>query len=164
MVQVLAFAAAVAVSVSGAAACPPSTSDADDKSQESATTASASGDPAPAVVVTAASADAAAHCAKSEQLVGSNCSYTTGMMARRVMEEGQDWRWTGELVAGANNLTSSVAVPFEAGGGTHVIANELLETLSSGGHARGRHAFTGKLLEVDGVRYVVLTSFKDLAS
>lgn len=105
-------------------------------------------------------ANAAAHCAKADKLLGQNCSYTTGLFARRVMEEGAEWSWAGSLVEAHDGLASQVAAPFVAEEGTRVIANELVEMLVNGGHARSRLAVTGKLLDVDGVRYVVLTSFR----
>jgi hypothetical protein len=116
--------------------------------------------------ITAASVDGAtaAHCARSDKLVGSNCTYTTGLMARRVIEEGEDWSWEGALTDTDNNLSSSVAAPFAAGEGTHVIANELVESLSGAGLLRANLSLTGKLLEVDGVRYVVVTAYKVLSS
>jgi len=116
---------------------------------------------APAVTA-AASMDvtAASHSARAGELIGSNCSYTTGMMARRVLEEGQDWSYVGTLAPTGNNLGSMVAVPYTAPDGVNVIANELVELMSADGYLRSRLSLTGKLLEVDGVRYVVLVSFK----
>ncbi len=114
----------------------------------------------------AASVDAteASHCARAGQLIGSNCSYTTGMMARRVLEEGQEWAYVGELAASPNNLPSMVAAPYTVSDGFHVIANELVEMMNQEGHAQARLSLVGKLLEVDGVRYVVLTSFRVINS
>lgn len=91
--------------------------------------------------------------------MGTNCSYTTGMMARRVVEEGADWSYVGALTPSTNDLESLVAAPFTAGG-HHVIANELVEALTVDGLSNVRMILGGKLLEVDGVRYVVLTSYK----
>lgn len=105
-------------------------------------------------------ASVATHCAKGDKLLGQNCSYTTGLFARRVMEEGEEWSWVGALAETHDGLASQVAAPFVAEEGTRVIANELVEMLVNGGHARSRVAVTGKLLDVDGVRYVVLTSFR----
>ncbi len=116
---------------------------------------------APAVVAAASlDASAASHAARAGELIGSNCSYTTGMMARRVLEEGQDWAFVGELAASSNNLGSMVAVPFTASEGVNVIANELVEVMTADGHVGSRLSLAGKVLEVDGVRYVVLTSYK----
>jgi hypothetical protein len=117
------------------------------------------GDSAPAAEASA-TLDTASHCARSGELIGTNCSYTTGMMARRVLEEGQDWSWTGSLVSSPNNLTSQVAAPYQAQGTSWVIATELVEALKADEATASRLALVGKLLEVDGVRYVVLTSYK----
>ncbi|MDP2308382.1 MAG: hypothetical protein Q8P18_20355 [Pseudomonadota bacterium] len=108
---------------------------------------------------------AASHAARGGELIGSNCSYTTGMMARRVLEEGQDWSYVGTLKASSNDLASMVAVPYTVSdrsppASVHVIANELIEVLAVEGHIGARLSLVGKLLEVDGVRYAVLTSFK----
>jgi hypothetical protein len=86
------------------------------------------------------------------------------MMARRVIEEGQDWAYVGALAASPNNLPTSVAAPFTVPDGGHVIANELVEVMSQDGHASAHMSLVGKLLEVDGVRYVVLTSYRVLHS
>lgn len=116
---------------------------------------------APAVVAAASlDASAASHAARGGELIGSNCSYTTGMMARRVLEEGQDWTYVGELTASSNNLGSMVAVPYTATEGVNIIANELVEVMAVDGHVGSRLSLAGKVLEVDGVRYVVLTSYK----
>ncbi|MES2638901.1 MAG: hypothetical protein V4850_05445 [Myxococcota bacterium] len=107
---------------------------------------------------------AASHSARGGELLGSNCSYTTGMMARRVLEEGQDWSYVGSLTPSSNDLVSMVAVPYTApdrsAAEVNVIANELVELMAVEGHVNARLSLVGKLLEVDGVRYVVLTSFK----
>lgn len=124
---------------------------------------------APPEVTAAVSMDvtAASHAARAGELIGSNCSYTTGMMARRVLEEGQDWSYVGSLNTSRNDLVSMVAVPYTASDRSwpaevNVIANELVEVLRIDGHAGARLSLVGKLLEVDGVRYVVLTSFRVL--
>lgn len=147
MVQV--FAVLLVSAASEARACPYETS------------ASADGK---ATTLASVDAEAAAHCAKEASLVGQNCSYSTGMVARRVVEEGQDWAWQGSLVDARDTLPSQVAAPFAAEAGTRVIANELVEILKNSGHVHSRLAVTGKLLDIEGVRYVVLTSFKVLNS
>jgi len=121
---------------------------------------------APAAAATDGTVDTsvASHCARAASLVGSNCSYTTGMMARRVIEEGQDWTYIGELAQTGNDLANKVAAPYSVADGFHVIANELVEVLSQEGHANARLSLAGRLLEVDGVRYVVLTSFRVINS
>jgi len=104
----------------------------------------------------------ASHCAKKSELVGANCSYTTGLMAQRVLEEGENWSYTGTLVASANKLESRVAAPFTVGPkeAINVVANEVVEGLVLAGAETGRLALSGKLLEVDGIRYFVATTFK----
>lgn len=114
----------------------------------------------PSAAEQTATLDTASHCARSGELIGSNCSYTTGMMARRVLEEGQDWNWVGSLAASGNTLPSMVAAPYTAQASTYVIATELVEALKADDATAARLSLVGKLLEVDGVRYVVLTSYK----
>ncbi len=101
----------------------------------------------------------ASHCARAGELIGGNCSYTTGMTARRVVEEGAEWAFVGGLTPCTNDLESLVAVPFTANG-HHIIANELVELLAAEGLTGAKFVLAGRLLEIDGVRYVVLTSYK----
>jgi hypothetical protein len=108
----------------------------------------------------AVDATAATHCARSAALIGGNCSYSTGMMARRVMEEGAEWSSTGALAGAADAEANPVAVPFVAADGALVIANELLELLVTSGRPLARASYAGRALDVDGVRYVVLTSYQ----
>ena len=109
---------------------------------------------------------AATHCATSTDLVGASCSYSTGLMARRVVEEGRAWTGGGPLIATEDKLDSSVAAPFVVwrDDGYRVIANELVQVLWDAGRLDGPLVLTGKWLEVDGVRYVVLTSYKVVKS
>ena len=105
-------------------------------------------------------------CAKKASLVGANCSYTTGMMAQRVVAEGEPWSFTGTLQASDNALPSHVAAPYTVGpqGAVNVIGNELVERISDAGLAASRLTLQGRLLDIDGVRYFVLTSYSALAS
>lgn len=104
-------------------------------------------------------------CAKKAELVGGNCSYTTGMMASRVLSEGKPWTFTGKLVKDDNALDSHVAAPFVVGPErVHVVANEVVEGMSTSGATTGRVTVEGKMLEVDGLRYLVVTRYDALNS
>lgn len=106
------------------------------------------------------------HCAKKAELVGSNCSYTTGMMAQRVLEEGKSWSYTGSLSAATNDLESNVAAPYTVGpeGAINIIANEVVERLIEAKGDTKRVALTGKLLDVDGTTYFVATDIQEANS
>lgn len=102
-----------------------------------------------------ASLDATA-CAKKASLVGSSCSYSTGMMASRVVEQGKSFTFTGRLQSKEDKLDSNVAAPFAIGPQSYrVIANEVLESVDT----QARMTWKGKILEVDGVTYFVVTGF-----
>ncbi len=118
----------------------------------------ADADKADAEQVAAAAVDPT-HCAKKAELVGSNCSYATGMMAQRVLEEGKPYTYTGSLTAAADELDSRVAAPYTVGpdGSIRVIANEVIEHLVAAKGDGQRVSLSGKLLEVDGVTYFVAT-------
>lgn len=106
------------------------------------------------------------HCAKKAELVGSNCSYSTGMMAQRVLEEGKPFTYTGTLASSANVLKSRVAAPYTIGATNelHVVANEVVERLLSDGADQARVTLAGRVLEVDGVQYFVATEFEPVHS
>ena len=106
---------------------------------------------------------AATHTARAAVLVGANCSYSTGLMARRVIAEGRDWTYVGSLAASGNDLASRVATPFHTVGGDpggFVVATEILETLVVAGYSTATLSLAGRSMEIDGIRYVVLTSFR----
>ncbi len=104
-----------------------------------------------------------AACAKKAELVGSNCSYSTGMMAQRVVAEGAPFTFAGKLAASEAELASHVAAPFVVGPEKiAVVANEVLEQLTTAGVVASRLQLEGKLLEVDGVKYFVLTGYSAL--
>lgn len=105
---------------------------------------------------TVAQADAT-KCAKKASLVGENCSYSTGMMAQRVNAEGKDTSLTSvKLEKHDEMLDSHVAVPYQIAD-MYVIANEVVEQI---GDPNASMALSGKVLEVDGVKYLLVTSFK----
>ncbi|MFT4621737.1 MAG: hypothetical protein ACI8PZ_000389 [Myxococcota bacterium] len=107
---------------------------------------------APQAEVQLAKADAA-DCAKKAEFIGGNCSYSTNMMAQKVMEQGTSFTYTGSMDKSENKLESHVAAPFTIKGDIHVIANGVLDTLSA---VDARLAMDGKLLEVDGTKYFLL--------
>ena len=112
----------------------------------------------------AAVADAdPAHCAKKAELVGANCSWSTGTMAQRVLEEGTPWTYTGGLAKAENVLDSRVAAPFTVGPDRdiYVVANAVLDQVSE---TEQRMTLEGRKLEVDGVTYFVATNFLAPAS
>lgn len=108
-----------------------------------------------------------ASCAKKAELVGSNCSYSTGMMAQRVLSEGATFTYTGTMAASTNQLSSHVASPYTVGAPeapVHVVANEVVETIAEAGVAAKRVSLEGKVLEVDGVKYLVVTGYQPTTS
>ncbi|HHO52848.1 MAG TPA: hypothetical protein ENK18_18720 [Deltaproteobacteria bacterium] len=105
--------------------------------------------------------------AKRAELIGlSNCSWTTAMMAERVLDEGVPYTYVGHLIESHNELASRVAAPYTVGpnGRIHVVANEVLDLLDRQGSLQARLELQGKVLEVDGVRYLVVTTFSKGAS
>lgn len=108
------------------------------------------------------SEEAAAHTATRASLIGSNCSYSTGSMARRIMDEGTDWSAEDRLARTSNDHQNHVAAPFVLLGdpAVHIVASELLQLVPEPGASPPRLELTGRSLEVDGVRYVVLTAFR----
>lgn len=106
------------------------------------------------------------HCAKNAELVGSNCSYSTGMMAQRVLEEGKPYTFTGKLAPSSNELRSRVAAPYVIGpeSEVNVVANEVVESLVASGAGAIRITVTGRLLEVDGIQYFVATEYEQANS
>ena len=97
------------------------------------------------------------HCATKAALVGANCSWSTGTMAQRVLEEGKPWTYTGSLDKSENILESRVAAPFTVGPDQDifVVANAVLDQID----AQNRLTLEGRKLEVDGVHYFVATNF-----
>lgn len=106
-------------------------------------------------------ADPAVAAHKAEWLGQAGCSWTTAVMAQRVLAEGSPWTGVGRLTRSEGALPSKVAAPFTVGAAPalHVVANEVLEKLDRDGVARERLALEGKVLEVDGTSYLVLTGF-----
>ncbi len=107
------------------------------------------------------------HSARTPDLVGHNCSYTTGMMAQRVVDEGAPYSYVGRLASTDNSLESQVAAPFTFGPSddrVHVLANEVLGLLQQHGTTQRRIHLEGRILEVDDITYFVATTYKPAAS
>lgn len=106
------------------------------------------------------------HCAKRAELMGANCSFSTGLMAQRVLDQGRPYTYTGRLVSSSRELGSRVAVPFLIGphNDIHVVANEVVEALVKSVGETSRVTLMGRVLEVDGIRYFVATRFEDTNS
>ena len=111
---------------------------------------------APKVELAAVDADAT-HCAKKAELMGSSCKYSTGQMAQRVHADGKDTTLTARLEKNDSPLESKVAAPFKVTGDLYVIANEVIEGVED---PAVDLALEGKVLEVDGVKYFLVTGFQ----
>jgi hypothetical protein len=105
-----------------------------------------------AAMASTASADPT-HCAQNAELVGSCCSYSTNMMAQRVNEEGAATTLTAQLTRTADLLASKVAAPWTVGD-YRVIANSVMEQIDTSRAV----SVQGKVLAVDGVKYLLVTS------
>jgi len=110
---------------------------------------------------------AAAHPAHGADILGPNPMWTTGLMARRVMMDGRDWSFTGQIIATGNDLPSRVATPYrtQANDGAMLVGTELLENLVLGGHAGATLKLAGRSLKGDdGIVYVVITWYQVINS
>lgn len=113
----------------------------------------ASTTPKAEVQLAAAEVDAT-QCAKKAALVGDNCSYSTGMMAQRVDADGTATKVVAQLAKQDKMLDSHVAAPYKVDD-LYVIANQVLEQVTD---PTQKLAFEGKVLEVDGIKYFLVTS------
>ncbi len=124
--------------------------------------------PAAAVTVDAGRVEAvdAVRPPRSASLMGASCSFKTGMMARRVVAEGDVYAYVGTLQEQDGDEVDEVSCPYRIGGddGACVVANELVEHLAGADLAGVELSVEGRILEVDGVRYVVLTAYSPSAS
>lgn len=120
--------------------------------------------PAPAAAEVAVPAEVAAHGATDAALLRASCSFATGVMARRVVEEGADWAAVTRLVPAPDVLENHVAAPFAVEGdpGLRVVATEVLQLLSEGKRLAVPLALAGRVLEVGEVRYLVLTAYREV--
>jgi hypothetical protein len=107
-------------------------------------------------------ANDATHCARSDGVIGAHCSYATGIMARRIMEQGQDAQLTGTLVEISEDVPGGVSAPFrlEDDPKSRVLANELIEQMVRTNHIGQAVEVDAKELDVDGIHYYVLTAYE----
>ena len=73
-------------------------------------------------------ANDAAHCARSDGVIGAHCSYATGIMARRILEQGEDTELVATLVEVDDDIPGGVSAPYRLAEDpkSRVIANELI--------------------------------------
>jgi hypothetical protein len=104
--------------------------------------------------------------ARSAELIGMNCSFTTAVTARRVVAEGSDYSFVGPLLLDDNNLGTGVAAPYRVGmsGDIWVVATDVLERVVEAGDVGLELSLQGKMLTVDGRRLLVLTDYRPLDS
>ena len=105
-------------------------------------------------------------CSRRPELMGrENCAWTTSMMAQRILEEGTPWSYVGRLSPSDRVLASKVAAPYTVGPdkAIYVLANEVLDAIVRRG-VENRVQITGRLLEVDGIRYFVATDLTEARS
>lgn len=111
----------------------------------------------------ASTAPKATATATSASLMGTACSYTTGIMAERVQAEGESFRYHGSMTRRNDTPQKGVAVPFSIDDPTltFVIANEFVEQIVVNGHEKEKLELKGKVLEVQGTRFFLLERYGD---
>lgn len=120
-------------------------------------------DPEPSEQVVPASvpAESAWHAARRPELLGASCAASTGMAARRVVEEGVDWRQQGVLDLALDNVDAQISAPFLVrGSGSRIIATSLTDQIAQNRLTGRSLVLVGRSLDVEGVVYVVLTEYR----
>lgn len=146
----LLLASALVVTAAPARACPS------EELQARAATTSAS-----------VTEEVASHPAHSGELLGDHSAWSTGLLARRVVADGRDWRFTGQIIRSSNDLVAGVAAPYrlQSAEGAWILATELLEALVASGHAGATLELAGRRFKGDDGEYiVVLTSWRVINS
>jgi len=107
-------------------------------------------------------ANDAAHCARSDGVIGAHCSYATGVMARRVLEQGEDTELVATLLEVDDDVPGGVSAPYRLAEDpkSRVIANELIEQMVRTNRIGHPIEVDARELDVDGVRYYVLTAYE----
>jgi hypothetical protein len=118
--------------------------------------------PEPAVVApSSVPAETAWHAARRPELLGASCAASTGMAARRVVEEGTEWTALGTLEPSPDNMDIQVSAPFQVRGTeTKVVATALAEQVVQNRLLGRNLVLVGRSLSVEGVTYVVLMSYR----
>lgn len=103
---------------------------------------------------------------RSAALLGAADGFRTGQLVRRVLAEGTAYTYSGRVRKVDPATPARVACPFRAGEGegSCIVATELVERLADSGRSGDELSLEGRYLEVDGVRYVVLTSYRPAGS
>ena len=107
-------------------------------------------------------ANDAAHCAHSDGVIGAHCSYATGVMARRILEQGEDTELVATLLEVDDDVPGGVSAPYRLAEDpkSRVIANELIEQMVRTNRIGRPIEVDARELDVDGVRYYVLTAYE----
>lgn len=103
--------------------------------------------------------------ARSQALLGLADPFRTAQTLRRVAAEGAEHRETTRLEAVPSGAPGGPACPLRPAGQpqTCLLANALLERLAQADPLTRAWKLEGRALEVDGIRYVLLTAFEPSA-
>ncbi|MCB9682467.1 MAG: hypothetical protein H6733_13465 [Alphaproteobacteria bacterium] len=101
--------------------------------------------------------DDAAMVSQEPQHLGTNCSYVTGLMLRRVLDRGEPVTLVASLRA-AEDLDTEVAAPYVVGPEDYrVLANAVLDKVVAGlSSPDSSLEITGRTLTRQGVRYLAI--------
>lgn len=105
--------------------------------------------------------DTAWHAARRPELLGASCAASTGMAARRVVEEGTEWTANAVLEPSADNMDIQVSAPFQVRGtSTKVVATAMADQVVQNRLLGRNLVLVGRSLDLGGVTYVVLMSYR----
>ncbi len=99
---------------------------------------------------------------RAAQVLGTDYTWRTGVLARQAWQQGAPYAFVGVLQPTTPQAAGDIACPLRIGGqdGTCVLATELVEHLAAEGSPDIELSVEGRILEVDGIRYVVLTAYQ----
>lgn len=111
-----------------------------------------------------ASLEEATRCGRDVPLHTESCSYSTGNLARRAVEEGLPWQQTTALEAVSSPPNPMVFTPVLANpqDPSYLIGTAFLERVTAAFPLDNPLLLSGRSLEVDGVRFVVLMGAEPL--